>query len=405
MSKVSPELLARCLEELESGRATLEEIVAAHPAEAEELRDLLELRLAIVPLPAELEPDPAFRASARVALLEAIAAERDRRRGLWGLFGPWVRMPALAFARLGAPLIAGLLLAFLVAAGGGVAYAAQDSLPGDALYGVKNALEQVQMALAASDEARAELHMALAAKRVEEVQRAAAAGRGDAARAAAEGFLSHVGQVETYVGSASASGKDVEALRERLQANLERQQAVLAEVLEKAPDSAKDAIQHAMEMSQKGLKRAQQAVQGPAGADAAGQGGQQVEPGRPEDTPGGRPEGRADLQALLQDLVATARGGNAEQVSSLVTEFLAALENEGAVLGKSSASFTEHCRGAYNRLEQAYERASGPVQEALLPALTALEECVPERAAPVPRDGSSLPGPPSDRPTPPRGRP
>jgi len=70
------------------------------------------------------------------------------------------------------------LAAFLVVilvGGTGIAYAAEGSLPGQPLYAVKlNVTEPIQTALAATPAARAEVHVALAQRRVEEAEALAA---------------------------------------------------------------------------------------------------------------------------------------------------------------------------------------------------------------------------------------
>lgn len=53
--------------------------------------------------------------------------------------------------------------------GAGVAVAAQSSLPGDTLYGVKRGIESVRLALASGDVETGRLHLALARERLEEV--------------------------------------------------------------------------------------------------------------------------------------------------------------------------------------------------------------------------------------------
>jgi len=55
---------------------------------------------------------------------------------------------------------------------------------------------------------------------------------------------------------AVAGGKDPDHVIAKLEANLARQQANKQRVMDKAPETAKPALRHAMEMSQKGLRTA-----------------------------------------------------------------------------------------------------------------------------------------------------
>ena len=64
--------------------------------------------------------------------------------------------------------VAALSLAFLLAVGSGVTYAAQSALPGQTLYPVKLASEEVRIKLAANDTARMEVELTLADRRVGE---------------------------------------------------------------------------------------------------------------------------------------------------------------------------------------------------------------------------------------------
>lgn len=57
--------------------------------------------------------------------------------------------------------------------GAGVAVAAQQALPGDALYGVKQGIESVRMAVASGDLETGRLHLAFARERLEEVSEGA----------------------------------------------------------------------------------------------------------------------------------------------------------------------------------------------------------------------------------------
>ena len=67
-----------------------------------------------------------------------------------------------------------LIIAMLVSGLGGTAatVAAQDSLPGEALYGLKTATEQVKLAAAFSEESKAVVHLQIAATRAEEMGKA-----------------------------------------------------------------------------------------------------------------------------------------------------------------------------------------------------------------------------------------
>lgn len=261
-AKLIPELLARCLAEVQSGRLSMEECLAAHPAEAGELRPLLETALALS-APPPFRPDPAFRMRGRVALVEAISAEKGlvtnsplRRfwiviAGGWGITPPPTtrRKPMTA-------LIVGLVLILTASLGGSATYASQGALPGDALYQVKTALEGLQEAFAMSDEAKTQVSADCAQKRLDETQRALRDGRADAAQSAAGDYAGCVAKAEQHLTQAAASGKDVSSLVSTLSDNLARQQAALAAAAERAPEPARSALSKAAEKAEKGLSTA-----------------------------------------------------------------------------------------------------------------------------------------------------
>ena len=72
-------------------------------------------------------------------------------------------------------LLAGLLIVSLIA-GGGAVVAADDAVPGDALYGLDQALESVQLGVTQNSAARANLQKKLATERLQEADTLEAAG-------------------------------------------------------------------------------------------------------------------------------------------------------------------------------------------------------------------------------------
>jgi hypothetical protein len=142
---------------LETGRA---------PA-ASDLADLVELARSLAP--AEHRPAPEFRAALRDRLV-AEAASRPTtmpaQRAAEPAPGP--RRPRLAQA------VAAVAVASVVA-GVGAAAASSRALPGDALYGLKRQIEDVQLALAGSDLERGRELLEQAEARLGEAERLAAA--------------------------------------------------------------------------------------------------------------------------------------------------------------------------------------------------------------------------------------
>ncbi len=147
-----------CLNALAAG-AGLDDRLAHYPALQNELRSLLKVAGAAQAMGASVTvPQPA-EMSSRARLLAGGAQMRPasppRRAGWW---------PAPRAA------VALLVLALVVAGTGGAVAASAQSLPGDALYGVKRTVEQTQLLFTLDDDSRSQLQGELDERRVEEVQ-------------------------------------------------------------------------------------------------------------------------------------------------------------------------------------------------------------------------------------------
>jgi hypothetical protein len=166
-------VLDQCIADVRAERKTIERCLDEYPEHRTELAALLPTAAAIIP--ASVMPDQAQKLRARYALVESIHRESQGSPGLLG---------RLAGLRRG---LAGVAAAVVLAtAGSGAAVvAAQDAQPTDPLYGLKTAVEQQQLALASSPEARAHLRVRIASRRLSEAERAIDAGREDIAVAAA----------------------------------------------------------------------------------------------------------------------------------------------------------------------------------------------------------------------------
>jgi hypothetical protein len=145
----------------------LQEVLRRYPAERDELIALLRLSVDLGALEAPAA-DPAFRLRARNRMLAAAAHRRQARR-----WNPLAALPR-PVARVA---YAGGLAAALLVGGLTTAAAANNSLPGDPLYGVKMGVEQAQLATTFDSAARARLELQFADLRLSEAQRLFAAGR------------------------------------------------------------------------------------------------------------------------------------------------------------------------------------------------------------------------------------
>lgn len=134
------------------------------------------------------------------------------------------------------PIAAALALVFIF--GSGVSYAAESALPGDALYSVKTKVnESVRVALATDAEAKANIQIELAERRIEEAAALAAENRLDAdtQTALAVAFEAHAGNATQEVAAIDEEDSSAAAeITSRFETRLAAHEEVLALVSQTA---------------------------------------------------------------------------------------------------------------------------------------------------------------------------
>jgi hypothetical protein len=162
-SKEFDNILNDCLERLLVKGESLEQCLEHYPAQAAELKPLLETALATKEA-ADIKPRPDFRAQASYQFRSALQKRAAEGRPSWGWFPRWATALAVVL--------------ILVLAGGSTVFAAGSSMPDSPLYSVKLATEQVRLSLTFSQMGKARLCAELADRRVDEI--AYMADKGDA---------------------------------------------------------------------------------------------------------------------------------------------------------------------------------------------------------------------------------
>jgi hypothetical protein len=189
MSDGRAEILNRALAALAQGQS-VESILAAYPDAAAELGPLVEAARAAASLRTHDVPSEAVRRSRRRFLTHGPELLPPQ---------PWWRRAAVAAPRRAATSLAILVVAVLGA--GGITSAAAQALPGDVLYPVKLAAEDLALLLSADNHRRLELETVYADRRVEEVVRLLGLGR--VVPLSFEGVVSRTGPVIWIVGGVS----------------------------------------------------------------------------------------------------------------------------------------------------------------------------------------------------------
>lgn len=186
------------------------------------------------------------------------------------------------------PLVVLAIVGIVGVGGTTAAVASQAAVPGDALYPVKELTENVRVATALSEEDKAKVYLVIAEEKLKEVEKLTQKGAPvDRIEDALERLEENQSKGLEKAQEAKSKGKSVDDVVALIEANRDRQQAVLTGVLEKVPEQAKDAIRRSLENSRQGFERAIEAVK--EGRGEQGEHEDASESARPNNVPG-RPE-------------------------------------------------------------------------------------------------------------------
>lgn len=250
------DIVIECIEDIKAGRASIEDCLERHPSLRGQLEPLLKIALAIEELPS-VKPSTDFKMKARIRLMDQIHAWKTRKKWPWSRRQNWVA--GMQYKRRFGVSMASIILAIVVTlslVGGGTVYASQASLPGDALYDLKLATEELTIALPAGDIARAERALSFAQRRIREMEALAARGRSQDLSSAAENYGYALNLTLAKMEQARNRGLDAGNVTARVAEATTRHLSVLDRVWDMVPEAAKPAIEHAGNVSQTGYFRA-----------------------------------------------------------------------------------------------------------------------------------------------------
>ncbi|HUW45827.1 MAG TPA: DUF5667 domain-containing protein [Dehalococcoidia bacterium] len=246
------DILVQCIEDIKTGRSSIEDCLDKYPSMREQLEPLLKIALGIRK-PPDVKPSSVFKVKARVWLMDQIYGGQPVAKWPWSRYDS--RVKPIHYIRRFSMSMASVILVIVIALsalGAGTVYAAQSSLPGDTLYPVKLATEQAGMILVRDDVARAERALSFADKRVREMVALAQKGRAQDMDLAVQqyGYALNVTLAETE--QAHNRGLDTGNVTARVAEATSRHLLVLDEVCDMVPDQAKAAIAHARNVSETG---------------------------------------------------------------------------------------------------------------------------------------------------------
>lgn len=153
------------------------------------------------------------------------------------------------------PLLTSILVAFTLLAGGAgaTAYAAQDALPGEALFPVKTWIEDVQLALADEDTSSAlQLETQFTQRRMDEMATLIVGGQFDALPEAVAQFENQLGQFGDLMESvASHDPEQARMVAGQMDQALAQHTQMLSILIASSPEQARSAMQHALQVVQR----------------------------------------------------------------------------------------------------------------------------------------------------------
>jgi hypothetical protein len=241
------------------------------PGQPDDLEDLaLRLRASLTPPPARA----AFKASARWRLLHRLPRIP--------VHAPSRLRPAMDMLRRLAVATASVLLAFSLGTAG-VAYAAQEAIPGDTLYGVKRGIETARYSLTENPQSQAALLSDLAAERMREIQALADDGRDALLAPTLSDYMETLDRLQS-VADALSVDLQLQVLAQA-SARVQQHQQALERLLGQVPPQALPAMERAIERTSHSQEVLQALQQGESPSDLAPGQDKEKEHG-PKRTPG-----------------------------------------------------------------------------------------------------------------------
>jgi hypothetical protein len=246
------DILIQCIEDIKTGRSSIEDCLDRYPSMREQLEPLLRIVLEIRE-PPDIKPSSAFKVKARVRLMDQIHGGQTAWRWPWSRHDSRLK-PALYIKRFSTSM-AGFILAVVLAVsalGVGTTYASQASLPGDTLYPLKLVTEQAGMVLSPDGAARVERALSFANKRMREMEALAQKGRSEDLELAAEQYGYALNMTLSMIEQATDRGLATENITALVAEATARHLSVLDDIWDTVPEEAKAAVTHARNVSETG---------------------------------------------------------------------------------------------------------------------------------------------------------
>ncbi|MBI2866929.1 MAG: DUF4382 domain-containing protein [Chloroflexi bacterium] len=243
MERQFDQILDECLDRLMLRGESVEDCLAAYPEHAAELEPRLRLIAGAVHTYAftpsqEAKQRGRQRLQEEQRLLEQEEMTRQSRKPAFPLLTEGWRRWATATAAL---------LVFVLAGGTGTVFASRGAVPGDTLYRVKLAAEDVRLAFEFSTSGKAERQLAYAERRTKEIGELVEKGKESRVKEAQDLLLAHLTSARASL--AGLSGEDAARLAMRVAASADTSLGALQQAFASAPDASRDAAGRAFATS------------------------------------------------------------------------------------------------------------------------------------------------------------
>ncbi len=246
MNRKLDRVIDECLSRVQAGDETVQDCVQAYPELKDVLEPMLALALRVNETLAPEKPDEQYVRNAKLRILNRVkvSVTSNSSKSVQSR-----RAPRIDFRRRRwSTVIAGVVIAaMLFGSGIGLRQASASALPGDSLYPVKRAGEEIQLAFSFSTDGDMALLYDFAESRLEEAQTLSEEGRYDDLGIALDGFEDAMGMLEEIAQEGEIGNGNIDLAK--IQAKHEEHIQVLERVREQVPEHARAAIDHAIERS------------------------------------------------------------------------------------------------------------------------------------------------------------
>ncbi|MBN1537341.1 MAG: hypothetical protein JW908_11460 [Anaerolineales bacterium] len=254
-------VLEECLDRLLNGQETIEIILDSYPTLSDELRPRLEAALWLTAQKANIQPRPEFvRASSQRLMARIQSEQRIQKQTRQPGLSFWQNLFTSKKMAFQVALVAVLVFSTLLF-GSTVTLAAQNAVPGEALYPVKTSLETVQLAITTSPLKEAQLHLQFADHRLVEMQTLSALEDYDHFDVVVSNMDNHVDQaLQALQNQAIKDPIQTKEFAMEMRRSLSRHEQTLAYIKAKAPSKNQAALNHAVEISSRAMGVAENVI-------------------------------------------------------------------------------------------------------------------------------------------------